>query len=262
MKSSSIAALVLLSVLFVACDGTGGPTPTPSSVQGLPTGTVVDEAVVTQPPTPDEAAPTPTEVTATSTGDAMTALQALALLRIKAQDWQADARLGLLANTRPGQQSALLGGTLGSPEVNEPTPGGRGRNWTLVAFSPGAKGAMAFGVDGTESDLVSAGVATDEMVEQFTGRETASLVLAALDIQTLVDSDEVVAAAGGQGTVPNVTVVLLSPDGLGMGPLPMRPSGGGPTRLAYELFSGTGAEQLFIIFDAVTGEVVVDSTTP
>jgi hypothetical protein len=191
----------------------------------------------------------------------MTALQALATLKQRALAWQSDARLGLLANTRPGQQKNLLGGTLGSPDVNEPTPGGKGRNWTLVAFSPSAKGAMAFSMDGTQEDLVKEGVVTTDIVTQFTGGDTQALALSSLDASKLQDSDAIAAKAGQRGQASSVGIALLSPNGLGLGPLPTPASGGQSPQIAYELFSQAG-QQTFMFFDAATGAVLLDSSAP
>ena len=126
------------------------PTSTPigeADASPAPTGSVVDTAAVTEPHTEDDNAPSPTTVTDVSTGSELTALQALAVLRPKALAWQADAQLGLLSNARPGQQKNLLGDALGKPDINEPTPGGKGRNCTLVAFSPSSRGAMAISME-------------------------------------------------------------------------------------------------------------------
>ncbi|HYP40732.1 MAG TPA: hypothetical protein VEX13_10270 [Chloroflexia bacterium] len=226
-----------------------------------PTGTIVDSAVATAPPT-DESLPTPTAVTATGTGEALTALQALGELKPRALAWQGDARLVMLSNVRPGQEKNLLGGALGDPDVNEPTPGGKGRNWTLVAFSPSTSGAIALSMEGTQVDLVKEGMASDELLQGFASAERAALDLASLDAGSLVDSDKMLEKAGERGKSGNVGIALLAPNGLGIGPLPTPPAGGDPPQIAYELFSTDPSQQSFIFFDATTGEVVLDSSAP
>jgi hypothetical protein len=226
-----------------------------------PTGTVVDSAVATAPPT-DESLPSPTAVTATGTGEALTALQALGELKPRALAWQEDARLVMLSNVRPGQEKNLLGGALGDPDVNEPTPGGKGRNWTLVAFSPSASGAVALSMEGAQVDLVKEGMVSDELLKGFASAEMVTLDLASLDTGSLVDSDKVLEKAGDRGKSGNIGIALLAPDGLGIGPLPAPQSGGDPPQIAYELFSTDPNEQTFIFFDATTGEVVLDSSAP
>src|SRR3712207_6076195 len=100
----AVALTLLLSLALSACGGENPPAPVaqPTNTSALaegtpqteatpaPTGSVVDAAVVTQPPTPLENDPTPTEVTATSTGAELTALEALAALKPKALAWQSD----------------------------------------------------------------------------------------------------------------------------------------------------------------------------
>jgi hypothetical protein len=226
-----------------------------------PTGTIVDSAVATAPPT-DESLPSPTAVTATGTGEALTALQALGELKPRALAWQPDARFVMLSNVRPGQEKNLLGGALGDPDVNEPTQGGKGRNWTLVAFSPSTSGAVALSMEGTQVDLVKEGMVSDELLKGFATAEMAALDLASLDVGSLVDSDKVLEKAGERGKSGTVGIALLAPDGLGIGPLPAPPAGGDPPQIAYELFSTDPTQQTFIFFDATTGEVVLDSSAP
>jgi hypothetical protein len=259
---------VLIIALSAACDGSPAlPTATPAltgpGTPGVETGgQVVDAAPVTPPATPQESAPAPTEVTATGTGADLTALQALTSLKPRALAWQADARLGLLANVRPGRQSDLLGGALGQPDINEPTPGGRGRSWTLVAFSPSAHGAIALGMDGSQLDLVKEGSVTTEVVEGFAEPAMASLALSDLDPAKMVDSDKIAAQAGERGKAQDAGIALLAPNGLGLGPLPAPASGGEPPQVAYELFGGAGEPQSFVFYDAMTGAVVLDSAKP
>lgn len=226
-----------------------------------PSGTVVDAIAGTAPPTPADNAPSPTAVAATSSGDAITAMQALATLRQKALSVYPDARLALLVNSKPGQQKSLLGTSLGDPSINEPTPGGKGRNWTLVAVSPAKKGASAFSMDGTTVDLVKAGAVTDDLLAQFGSPTSSALDLSKLDPATMKDSDTLSQAAGERGSGQQIGIALLAPDGLGVGPLPTPASGGASPQLAYELFSTDPAKQVFIFFDALTGKVVLDSGT-
>lgn len=271
----AVALALLLSLAISACGGESRPAPvaqatstntvaeeTPQTqATPAPTASVVDSAVVTQPPAPVEGGPAPTEVTAPSTGAELTALEALAVLKPKALAWQSDARLGLLSNSRAGKEKDLLGGALGSSDINEPTPGGKGRNWTLIAFSPSARGAVAISIGGTQTDLVQSGAATDDVVGRFMGPDAAALDLSKLDPGSLVDSDEIAAKAGERAAGEKTGIALLSPNGLGLGPLPM-PTGAESPQVAYELFGGEEAAQSFIFYDAATGAVVLDSASP
>jgi hypothetical protein len=269
-----LALALVLMIAATACDTTAPapptatlelstPAETPTALP-VPTGTPIDVASVTAPPTPNdnENAPSPTPVTATSTGEAVTALQALSTLKGKALTWQKDARFGLLSNVRPGQQKNLLGGTLGDSNVNEPTPGGKGRNWTLIAFSPSSQGAMAISMDGTQVDLVKEGTVSGEVVQRFAGSNLSVLALASLDPSHLVDSDKIVEKAGDRGRAEGIGVALLAPDGLGLGPLPTPQAGGTSPTLAYELFGSDPSQQVFIFFDAASGQIVLDSAGP
>lgn len=232
-----------------------------STALPAPTGTVVDSAVATAPPT-DESLPSPTAVTATGTGEALTALQALGELKPRALAWQADARLVMLSNVRPGQEKNMLGGALGEPDISEPTPGGKGRNWTLVAFSPSTSGAVAFSMEGAQVDLVKEGIASDELFKGFAPEELAALDLASLDVGSLVDSDKVLEKAGERGKSDKIGIALFAPNGLGVGPLPTPTTGGDPSQIAYELFNADPLQQTFILLDATTGDVILDSSAP
>ena len=269
-------------IMSAACDSgpapqptaqpTSAATPQPAATQvaqptltlapAQPTGTaaIVDAAPITPAPTPEADLPSPTPVTATSTGEAITALNAYALLKPKALEWQPDVRLAMLVNVRPGGQKRLLGGALGDPDVFEPTPGGKGRNWTLVAVSP-SRGAVAISMDGAQVDLVAEGTITGEMLAGFVGPNLAALDIAALDPARLVDSDKI---AEKVRSIPQerIGIALIAPTGLGTGPLPTPQSGGAPPILAYQAFSADPSQQAFTIFDAATGNIVLDSTGP
>lgn len=243
---------------------TAAPNQTPTGqAAALPTpsGTIVDAVSGTAPPTRAGNAPSPTVVVATSSGEAITAMQALAALKPKALSSYPDARLALLVNSKPGQQKSLLGSSLGDPSISEPTPGGKGRNWTLIVVSPAGKGAMAFSMDGTTVDLVKEGAVTNDLLAQFSTPASAALDLSKLDPSTMKDSDAIAQAAGDRGSTQQIGVALLAPDGLGVGPLPTPAAGGSPPQLAYELFSTDPTKQVFIFFDALTGKVVLDSGT-
>jgi hypothetical protein len=188
----------------------------------------------------------------------MTAMQALAALIPKATAWQSDAQFAMLANVRPGQEKNLLGDALGKPDINEPTPGGLGRDWTLVAFSPSTHGAAAFSMGGSQVDLVKEDAISDEMLNLFFETDTNAPTLSRLDTSKLVDSDKIVETAGERGKQADVGIALLTPDNLGVGPLPTPAAGGPAPQLAYELFTPDGT---FIFFDAQTGVVVLDSGT-
>lgn len=242
-------------------------TPTQAAVAqantqvATPSGTIVDAISGTAPPTQADTAPSPTAVVATSSGEAITALQAMKTLKPKTLSSFPDARLALLVNSKPGQQKSLLGSALGDPNVNEPTPGGKGRNWTLVAVSPSGKGGMAFSMDGTTVDLVKEGTVPSDLIAQFSAPGLAALDLSTLDLTAMKDSDTVARSAGARGAIQQIGVALLAPNGLGAGPLPTPPSGGNSPQLAYELFSTDPARQFFIFFDALTGTIVLDSGT-
>jgi len=152
---------------------------------------------------------------------------------------------------------------LGDPDVNEPTPGGLGRNWALIAFSPSTKGAIALALDDTQTDLMKECALTDEMVQAFSSPEMAALDLSKLDHSTLADSDAVTSKMETSGLdSSNMSVAMLAPDGLGLGPLPTPQAGGASPKIAYELFSVDPNLQRFVFFDAVTGAVLMDSATP
>ncbi|HET6261667.1 MAG TPA: hypothetical protein VFG99_05440 [Chloroflexia bacterium] len=246
-----------------AAPGPGGVAPT-EVARITPTGTIVDAvpAVTIEGPTPvDDTVPTATPVTARSSGEALTALQALAELKDKAVAEMPDARLAMLVNSRPGQQKILLGTSLGDPNVNEATPGGLGRNWTLVAVSPSQGRAVAFSTDGTVVDMTAAGTVPDELLANFGSTGSTALELSGLDLVSLTDSDTIVESVGERGAGDKVGIALLAPQGLGIGPLPTPVTGGASPQLAYELFSTDPNTQLFVFFDAVTGNVVLDSGT-
>jgi hypothetical protein len=240
--------------------GPGGVSPT-EAVRTTPTGTIVDAATAVGPTPAADTVPTATPVTARSTGEALTALQALAELKGKALAEMPDARLAMLVNSRPGQQKILLGTSLGDPNVNEATPGGLGRNWTLVAVSPSQKRAVAYSTDGTVVDMTEAGTVPDELLANFGSTASAALDLSALDAADLKDSDAIVESLGELGAGEKFGIALLAPEGLGIGPLPTPEAGGASPQLAYELFSTDPNTQLFVFFDAVTGDVVLDSGT-
>src|SRR5688500_17093257 len=202
-------AVILAVMALVACDDgqtritapttfpAGATSPTVGTGQtavseegGLPglrggTQTVVDAAPATPPVTPDLTLPAPTPVTATGTGEATTSLDALASLKAQALNWQRDVRFALLANVRPGQEGKLLGVALGDPDVFEATPGGEGRNWTLVAVSL-SRGAIAVSAEGAFVDLTSEGAVTGEMIGSFADPGWQGLERGTLDLNTLV----------------------------------------------------------------------------
>ena len=238
----------------------GGVSPT-EGVRTTPTGTIVDAATMVVPTPAADTMPTATTVTARSTGDALTARQALAELKGKALAEMQDARLAMLVNSRPGQQKILLGTSLGDPNVNEATPGGLARNWTLVAVSPSQKRAMAFSTDGTVVDMTGEGTVPDELLANFDSPGAAALDLSTLDPDNLTDSDAIATAAGERGAGDKVGIALLAPDALGIGPLPTPEAGGTAPQLVYQLFSTDPATQIFLFFDAVTGDIVLDSGT-
>jgi hypothetical protein len=226
-------------------------------------GPAVDTAVVASPTVPTTEISAPTPVTATAKGEAVTALTALGQLKPKALAWQPDARLVMLSNVRPGEGDKLLGVALGDPNVNEPTSGGLGRNWALIVFSPSTKGAIVLSMDGTQADLIKEGALTADMVQSFGSPEMEALDLSKLDLSKLADSNTATAKIEktGQDT-SNMSIAMLAPTGLGLGPLPTPAAGGSSSMLAYELFSVDPSQQRFVFFDAFTGAVLMDSATP
>jgi hypothetical protein len=226
------------------------------------TGPAQDTAVVASPTVPLTEVPAPTDVSATATGNAVTALTALAQLKQKALAWQPDARLVMLANVRPGEADKLLGVALGDPNVNEPTPGGLGRDWALIVFSPSTKGSVAITMDGTQTDLIKEGALTADMIQSFGAAGMEALDLSKLDLGKLADSDKLPAKAGTTGQSPSAGIAMLAPDGLGLGPLPTPQAGGSSPAIAYEIFSADPNQQSFVFFDAITGNVVMDSNAP
>jgi hypothetical protein len=203
--------------------------------------------------------PTATSVTATSKGDEVTALQALAQLKGQALRAMPDARLAMLVNSRPGQQKILLGTALGDPNVDEPTPGGLGRNWTLIAVSPSQKRAMAFSTDGSTIDLTAEGTVPDELLANFESPAAAALDLSKLDPAGLTDSDAIAQSVADRRMGGGIGIALFAPEALGIGQMPTPVAGGPSPKLVYELFGTASATQPFIFFDAVTGDIVLDS---
>lgn len=233
----------------------------PTEALPTATGTIVDAAKIEEPTEPVVEVPTPTQVTGRNSGEAVTALGALAQLRDVALAEMPDARFAMLVNSLPGQQKILLGTSLGDPNVHAATPGGDGRNWTLIAVSPSEERAVAFSTDGTVVDLTAAGQVPDELLANFGSSSAAALDLSALDLDSLQDSDAIAQAGGERGAGDKVAIALLAPDALGIGPLPTPEAGGPSPPLVYQLFSTDPMTQLFVIFEAETGDVVLDSGT-
>jgi hypothetical protein len=243
-----------------------GPTQSAAeATEALPTatGTIVDETAIEEPTEPVAEVPTPTQVTARNSGDAVTALEALARLRDEALAEMPDARFAMLVNSLPDQQKILLGTSLGDSNVHSATPGGMGRNWTLIAVSPSEERAVAFSMDGTVLDLTAAGQVPDELLANFGSPSADALELSTLDIDSLKDSAAIVEALGikDMDDATSIAIALLAPEALGIGPLPTPEAGGPSPQLVYQLFSTDPDTQLFVIFDAKSGDVVLDSGT-
>jgi hypothetical protein len=151
---------------------------------------------------------------------------------------------------------------LGNADTYEPTPGGKGRNWTLVVFSASGDGAYAFSMDGAQVDLVKQGVTTDMMHESFAAPSAANLDLEKLNGARLVDSDLILQRAGDAGKLDTAAVAMLAADALGMGPMPTPSTGGNAPYLVYEMFLTDPTRQAFIFFDAFAGEVILDLSKP
>lgn len=249
---------VLSLLLVVGCDDSmpgGGTTPGPDGTPGTATPGSGQEPTVVPSPT---IAPTPTAKPLDITmQDALAELKPLALA------WHSDARLVMIANVRPGQEARLLGVALGDPDVSEPTPGGLGRNWALIAFSPSTKGAVVITRDGAQTDLVKEGALTGNMVESLGAPAMSALALFRIDPTKLADPVKLIAAIekDGQKTV-TMSMAMLAPTGLGIIELPTPTSGMPAPNLVYELFSADPTQPRYVIYDAITGVIILDSAKP
>jgi hypothetical protein len=281
-RDSSLKNLVaVFSLLALAACNVDPPpapsTPTPDRREPVPTSvtvlnpvpsiatsamtpgsdvTPVDGAQVTPEPTVPTDLPSPTAVTSTGQGDQKSAISALAALKTRAVEWQDDVRLAMLANVRSGQQNKLLNVGLGDPDVFEPTPGGLGRNWTLVAVSP-SRGAVAVSADGTLVDLSSGGGVSGETLGAFADPRLSPLTLSSLNLASLKDTNVIWQQLSGRLQGEGGSIALLSPDGFSMGPV----STESRPLLIYQLF-GTSSEQMFAIFDAYTGQMLEGTGGP
>jgi hypothetical protein len=273
-----IAVFSLLALAACADDPPPAPsTPTPDLPEPVPTSvsvlnpvpsiipnamipgsnaTPVDGAQVTPEPTVPTDLPSPTAVTSTGQGDQKSAISALAGLKTPAVEWQDDVQLAMLANVRPGQQDKLLNVGLGDPDVFEPTPGGLGRNWTLVAVSP-SRGAVAVSADGTLVDLSSGGGVSGETLGAFADPRLSPLTLSSLNLASLKDTNVIWQQLSGRLQGEGGSIALLSPDGFSMGPV----STESRPLLIYQLF-GTGSAQMFALFDAYTGQMLEGTGGP
>ncbi|HST06058.1 MAG TPA: hypothetical protein VLQ48_15180 [Chloroflexia bacterium] len=242
---AALFVLVLLVTLLAACDS--DLTPTPGGPNPILEPTQSATSTATPGPT---ATPTPT--------GPVTALTALSLLKPRALAWHPDAELIMLANVRPGQAVLLLGVALGDSTLSEATPGGKGENWTLLAVSASSMGVMAFGLDGTQVDMVAEGRVSTSLLDTLTLSSTPSVSLNNLGADGLKDSDAVVAGAGEAGKATDVSIALLAPGRLGLNVLPKIPALQIRVvpHLVYELFTADPDHSPYAFFDASTGEAL------
>jgi hypothetical protein len=163
-----------------------------------------------------------------------------------------------LVNVRPGQQAKLFSVALGDPNVFEATPDGQGRNWTLVAVSA-SRGAVAVSSDGTVVDLTKDGAVTGEAIAAFSDPALAKLDLKDLDMSGVIDSDSILSRADADAREGSVSIALLTPVGLGLGPFGTEDV---EPMLVYQLFSVEPDRQLFALFDALTGRPLLADQVP
>ena len=241
---------LLLVLSLTACDSDitptpgAGPNPTSQPTQTAP------------PPT---STPGPT-ATLTPIGP-VSALTALSLLKPRALAWHSDAQLVMLANVRPGQAVLLLGVALGDPLLTAATPSGKGENWTLLASSTSSSGVMAFGLDGSQVDMVAQGRVPAALRASLTSTQTQTLplLLSRLDLTALKDSETIATNAGKAGQAADVSLALIAPTSLGFNltsEIPRLTISLAPT-LAYELFTADPNHPSYAFFDAHTGETLL-----
>jgi hypothetical protein len=240
-------ALILFMLAFVlalvACDGDSPVTP-----NGLPSvAPRLTEVVVV---------PTATPIPRIKRGDEVTALEALGQLKLDALEWQKDALFIMVANVKPGQEGRLLGMALSDPDLTDLTPGGRGRNWVLLAASRSAEGVMVFDLDGERTDLVASGKVPSSLLVQLTGPGITGVAMSDLVVSGLMDSDEI-----GKDADPiqsddrfavSKTMALISPARLGIASLFASIEGKPTPDLLYEVFSAETAPNVSF-FDALNG---------
>lgn len=247
----SILFLLIALVLLASCDSDAPATP-----DGVPSAA----PRLTQGPT-EVVAPTHTSTpqpTATATplqkGNHVTALQALTQLRADALKWQRDARFVLLANVKPGQEGRLLGMALSDPDLTDPTPGGIGRNWVLLAASSAKKSVVVFDLDGTQVDLTATGGVSASLGEQLAEQ---GVRLSSLNPDDLADSDDIATEAGNGGDAPGLGMALTVPGLLGLEA--PRSSGGIAARLPSMLYAvfAPEPEPGVQYFSGATGEPIM-----
>ena len=208
-------------------------------------------------PTPGVPA-TPTSRRTIKKGDEVTALQALTQLGEDALDWQKDALFIMLANVKPGQEGRLLGMALSDPDLSDSTPGGRGRNWVLLAASPSAEGVVVFDLDGGKIDLVAGGKVSSALLAQLTGPDISGVEMADLKVSALVDSDGVAKKAGQVGSMPGMGMALVAPARLGLDSL-LGEEGDVLPEIVYEVFAPEPKASVIFV-DGKTGEPIGEST--
>ncbi|MGA7730560.1 MAG: hypothetical protein WCD37_04735 [Chloroflexia bacterium] len=234
---------------LVACDGDApvAPEGVPSVAPGLTQGPTQVAAVPTA-----VSSPTATSIPRVKKGEEVTALRALGQLRGDALVWQKDAMFVMLANVKPGQEGRLLGMALSDPDLSDPTPGGKGGNWVLLAASPSVEGVVALDLDGGKIDLVAEGKVSASLLAQLTGPGVAGAGMADLDVSSLVDSDAIVKKAGEVGSAHGMSMALLAPSRLGLGPLFGEEEEGRLPEVVYQVFAPEPAPDV-VFLDGVTG---------
>ena len=246
---ATIVLMVACLLALLGCDGDAPVAPggVPSVAPGLTEGPTRVAAVPTR-----VVSPTPTSVPRIKKGEEVTALRALGQLREEALGWEKDALFVMLANVKPGQEGRLLGMALSDPDLSDPTPGGKGRNWVLLAASPSAKGVVVLDLDGGKVDLVAEGKVSASLLAQLTGPGVAGVGMAELDISSLVDSDDVVEKAGEVGSAHGMSMALLAPARLGLGVLLGEEEGERLAEVVYQVFAPE-PEPGVVFFDGMTG---------
>jgi hypothetical protein len=182
----------------------------------------------------------------------VTALRALGQLWEEAVEWEKDAVFVMLANVKPGQEGRLLGMALSDPDLSDPTPGGKGGNWVLLAASPSAEGVVGLDLDGGKLDLVAEGKVSASLLAQLTGPEVEGVGIAKLDMSRLVDSDDVVEKAGEVGSAHGMSMALIAPARLGLGVLLGDEEGEGLAEVVYQVFAPE-PEPGVVFLDGMTG---------
>ncbi len=179
-------------------------------------------------------------------------MQAFGQLRDEALAWEKDALFVMLANVDLGQEGQLLAMALSDPSLSDPTPEGKGRNWVLLAASPGARSVVVLDLGGQKLDLIAQGKVSSGLLDQITKEDTSGQALSDLEPSKLLDSDVLVSKAGEVGAAPGMSMALVAPSRLGLDSLFQGDGGGQLPQVVYEVFAPE-PEASVAFFDATTG---------